>query len=102
MSEFLAEAPQATESEGLAQGPCVAARAGFESVTLQTKGDELTNEPPCLTKLKNGMFNSQNCFVNLAIGSPYMPVSEASILGGWGCNDPQILGWGVVKYYYMF
>ena len=44
--EFHAEAPQATASERLAQGPYVAARAGFEPTTLRTKGDESTNEPP--------------------------------------------------------
>jgi len=38
--EFHAEEPQATVSEGLAQGPYVAATAGFEPVTLRTKGDE--------------------------------------------------------------
>jgi len=36
--EFHAEAPQATASYGLAQGPYVAARAGFEPTTLQLKG----------------------------------------------------------------
>jgi len=36
--EFHAEAPQATVSEGLAQGPYVAARAGAEPMTLRTKG----------------------------------------------------------------
>jgi len=41
-----AEAPQATVSEGFAQGPYVAARAGFKPTTLRTKGDESTNEPP--------------------------------------------------------
>ena len=46
MSEFHVEAPQATASEGLAQGPYVAARAGFELTTLRTKGDESTPEPP--------------------------------------------------------
>ena len=46
MSEFHAEAPQATASEGLAQGPYVAASAGFEPTTLRTKGDESTNQPP--------------------------------------------------------
>ena len=51
MSEFHAEAPQATASEGLAQGPYVAARAGFEPTTLRTKGDESANEPPRPTKL---------------------------------------------------
>ena len=44
--ELHAEAPQATTSEGLAQGPYVAARAGFEPTTLKTKGAESTNEPP--------------------------------------------------------
>src|SRR6218665_1247763 len=47
--EFHAEAPQATASEGLAQGPYVAARAGFKPLTLWTKGDESTNETPYLT-----------------------------------------------------
>ena len=46
--EFHAEAPQATASEGLAQGPYVVARAGFEPATLLTKGAETTNEPPRL------------------------------------------------------
>ena len=46
MLEFHVEALQATASEGLAQGPYVAARTGFEPTTLQTKGDESTNEPP--------------------------------------------------------
>jgi len=46
VSEFHAEAPQAIASEGLAQGPYVAARAGFKLTTLRTKGDESTNEPP--------------------------------------------------------
>ena len=46
--EFHAEAPQATASEELAQGPFVAARAGFEPTTLRTKGDKYTNEPPQL------------------------------------------------------
>jgi len=46
VSEFHAKAPQATESEGLAQGPYLATRAVFEPTTLRTKGDEYTNEPP--------------------------------------------------------
>ena len=45
VSEFHAEAPQATASEGLAQGAYVTPRAGFEPATLRTKGDESTNEP---------------------------------------------------------
>jgi len=43
--KFHAEAPQATVSEGLAQGPCVAARAGVEPMTLRTKGVDSTNAP---------------------------------------------------------
>ena len=46
MSDFHADAPKETASEGLAKGPYLAARAGFEPTTLQTKGDESTNEPP--------------------------------------------------------
>ena len=46
MSEFHAEAPQATASEGIAQGLYVAARAGFSPTTLRMKVDESTNEPP--------------------------------------------------------
>jgi len=41
--EFHPEAPQATVSEGLAQGPYVAARAGVEPMTLRTKGVDSTN-----------------------------------------------------------
>jgi len=32
-------------SEGLSQGPYVAARAGFEPATLRTQGNELSTEP---------------------------------------------------------
>ena len=46
MLEFHDQTPQATVSEELAQGPYVAARAGFELTTIQTKGAESTNEPP--------------------------------------------------------
>src|SRR6218665_41604 len=46
MSEFRTNAPQVIANEGLAQGPNVAARAGFEPATLRTKGVESTNEPP--------------------------------------------------------
>jgi len=34
VSEFYAEALQATASVGLARGPCVPARAGFEPATF--------------------------------------------------------------------
>jgi len=43
--EFRTEASQATASEGLAQGPYMAAGAEFEPATLRTKGVESTNEP---------------------------------------------------------
>ena len=42
-SEFHAKAPQATVSEGLAQGPYVAARVGVEPMTLRTKGADSIN-----------------------------------------------------------
>ena len=44
-----AEAPQATVSEGLAQGSYVVAGVGFEPATLRAQGTELTTEPPCPT-----------------------------------------------------
>ena len=40
-SEFHAEAPQTTASEGLVQGPYVAARAGFEPTPLRRKASNL-------------------------------------------------------------
>jgi len=36
----------ATVSIGLAQGPYVAARAGFETMTLRLRVIDLTNAPP--------------------------------------------------------
>ena len=44
--EFHAEAPQATVSEGLAQGPYMGARVGVEPITLKMKGVDSTNVPP--------------------------------------------------------
>src|SRR6218665_1982151 len=46
VSEFHAEAPQATASEGLAHGSYVAARVGVEPATLQSTDIDSTNEPP--------------------------------------------------------
>ena len=43
--DTLSELPQATVSEGPAQGPYVAARVGFKPETLRTQGTELTTEP---------------------------------------------------------
>ena len=48
VTEFHAQVPQATVSEGLAQGPYVTVRAEFKPATLWTKGVESTNEPPRL------------------------------------------------------
>src|SRR6218665_173475 len=45
MPKFRVDAPHATASEGLIQGPYVAFRAEFEPVTLRTKGVESANEP---------------------------------------------------------
>src|SRR6218665_2731474 len=42
---------QASASEGLAQALYVAARAGFEPMTLRSKGIDTTNAPPCPTHL---------------------------------------------------
>src|SRR6218665_1596449 len=43
---FHAEEPQETASEGLAQGPYVAARAEFEPTSLPSTYIDSTNEPP--------------------------------------------------------
>ena len=53
MPEFHAEAPQATVSEGLAQGPYVAARVGVEPMTLRMKGVDSTKAPPRSTMSLN-------------------------------------------------
>ena len=38
-----------TASEGLAQGPYMVARVGFEPATLRMEGIALTTDPPCPT-----------------------------------------------------
>src|SRR6218665_996871 len=43
--EFTRRCAQATVSEGLAQGPYVAARAGLEPTTLRSKGVDSTSAP---------------------------------------------------------
>ena len=45
MPEYHTEAPQATVSEGVAQAPFVAARAGIEPMTFLTKGVDSTKAP---------------------------------------------------------
>src|SRR6218665_622198 len=49
--EFHAEAPQATVSEELVQGPYMVARAGVEPMAIRTKGVNSTNAPPSTTLL---------------------------------------------------
>ena len=44
------KALQAPASEGLAQGPYMAARAGFDPTTLRSKGIDSTNTPPRPTR----------------------------------------------------
>ena len=46
VSDFYSETLQATVSEGIAQGPYVAARAGFEPTTLRSKGIDSAKAPP--------------------------------------------------------
>ena len=79
VSEFHAEAPQAIAIEGLAQGPYVAARAGFEPTTLLAKGDESTNEPPCPTIVYSEAVVCRNrqrfCAVGLYTINAQYPVS---------------------------
>ena len=51
VSEFHAEAPQAIASEGLAQGPYVAARVGFKPTTLRSKDIASINVPSRITHI---------------------------------------------------
>jgi len=55
---------QATMSEGLAQGPYMVAKVGFEPATLQTQGTELTTEPPCPTCSERRKLFHQNNFLS--------------------------------------
>ena len=50
VSEFTGRSATATVSEGLAQGSCMASRAGFEPTTLRSKGIDSTNAQPRPTK----------------------------------------------------
>ena len=71
MSEIQAEAPQATASEGLAQGSYVAARAGFEPTTVRTKCDESTIEPPRPTYICMCIYKHRRlsmCLLNAHVG----------------------------------
>src|SRR6218665_612108 len=68
---FHAEAPQANASEGLTQGPFVAARAEFEPTTLRTKGDESTNEATNLPMRHHAMYNIYNIQLYLILPSSH-------------------------------
>ena len=59
MPEFHAEAPQETVSEGLAQDPYVAARAGVEPMTLRTKGVDSTKAPRPTPKHMNNIVHAE-------------------------------------------
>ena len=71
MSEFHAEAPQATASEELAQSPYVAAKAGFEPTTLRSTAIDSSNEPPRPHK---------RCVINVIISSKVRPFSLKTII----------------------
>src|SRR6218665_1841856 len=65
--EFHAKAPEATVSGGLAQYPCVMARAGAETVTLRTKGVDSTKAPS--RPIHSGYFYSASSSPLLLIGA---------------------------------
>ena len=63
VSEFHAEAPQASASEGLSQGSYVEARAGVDPTTPRTIGVDPTNEPPRPTLSYNTAVQSIKVYV---------------------------------------
>jgi len=65
--EFHAEAPQATVSEGLSQGPYMAARAGVEPVTLRTKGVDSIKVPPSPTDALWCMYSDTQIPIELVL-----------------------------------
>ena len=79
MPEFHAEAPQATVSEGLAQGPYVAASEGVESMTLRTKGVDSTNAQPrpqyatLLRRMKYTLFKYLHACNSVKAGALVVP-----------------------------
>ena len=78
------EAPQASASERLPQGPYMymAARAGFEPATFWTKGAESTNEPPC-----HWLTLSQYIVVLNKYAITVIPaLSEWALLSNFGCQ----------------
>ena len=83
VSKLHAEAPQATASEGLAQGPYVADRAGFEPATLWTKGDESTDESPRPTNIRRveDAFEAMNMFWSRCCIIMFCPLLRALLVG---------------------
>src|SRR6218665_648770 len=89
VSEPHAEALQATASEGLAQGPYVAASIAFEPATLRMQDAEHTTEPSRPTIIGN-LYYSYNkmwkCFFNILYLAPAPALASApdlkQILGG--------------------
>src|SRR6218665_2702769 len=88
---------QATVSEGLAQGPNVAAGVGFDPAALRTEGTEPTTEPPHLfiwTGLVSGLRFESVALKHGGCSADYICLHIGiKIEGGWG-PQPQILGWG--------
>ena|SRR6218665_2001269 len=77
VSKFTCQsAVQATVSEGLAQFPSMAARAGFEPVTLRSKGVVSTNAPPFPTSIHSFMHSF------ILSGHFYSAPSSPLLLGG--------------------
>ena|SRR6218665_1198359 len=60
VSSLHAEALQAIAGKGLAQGPYMAARAGFEPATLPSKDIDSTNAQPRLTYVQFVCSHSHN------------------------------------------
>ena len=73
MSEFYAEAPQATASEALAPGPYVAATAGFEPTTLRSTGIDSINEPHTPPLRQSSPCCLMNCLHMLAFKAGLLP-----------------------------
>ena len=63
-----AEVLQATVSEGLAQGPYVVTRAGFEPTTLRSKVIDSTNAASCPTYYEADYVSEFNCIVKSSTG----------------------------------
>ena len=90
------EALQATAGKGLAQGPYMAARAGFEPTTLWSNGVISTNTPPC--PIAKGQYLNPN--------HGQLPRGEGGNgRWGWKLSDPRIYllleDWNYWDWYYI-